>query len=37
MAIDRLIKLLNDKDYEIDEKEKSILLTSSGFLLFGEC
>jgi preprotein translocase subunit SecA len=30
MAIDRLIKLLNDKDYEIDEKEKSILLTNNG-------
>jgi preprotein translocase subunit SecA len=30
MAIDRLIKLLNDKDYEIDEKEKSILLTNDG-------
>jgi len=30
IAIDRLIKLLNDKDYEIDEKEKSILLTNEG-------
>ncbi|WP_435116829.1 preprotein translocase subunit SecA [Candidatus Pelagibacter bacterium nBUS_49] len=31
IAIDRLIKLLNDKeDYEIDEKEKSILLTNNG-------
>ena len=30
IAIDRLIKLLNNKDYEIDEKEKSILLTNDG-------
>jgi preprotein translocase subunit SecA len=30
IAIDRLIKLLNDQDYEIDEKEKSILLTNDG-------
>ena len=30
IAIDRLIKLLNNKDYEVDEKEKSILLTNEG-------
>ncbi len=29
-AIDGLIKLLNNKDYEIDEKDKSILLTNDG-------
>ena len=29
-AIDGLIKLLNKKDYEIDEKDKSILLTNEG-------
>ena len=29
-AIDRLIKLLNKDDYEIDEKDKSILLTNNG-------
>ena len=30
LAIDKLIKHLNNKDYEIDEKEKSILLTNDG-------
>ena len=30
LAIDRLIKNLDDKDYEIDEKEKNILLTNEG-------
>ena len=30
IAIDKLIKLLNNKDYEIDEKDKSILLTNDG-------
>ena len=29
-AIDRLIKLLNKDDYEIDEKDKNILLTNNG-------
>ncbi len=30
LAIDKLIRNLNDKDYEIDEKEKSVLLTNDG-------
>ena len=30
LAIDKLIKILNDKDFEIDEKEKSVLLTNDG-------
>ncbi|MDA9609042.1 preprotein translocase subunit SecA [Candidatus Pelagibacter sp.] len=30
LATNRLVKLLNNKDYEIDEKEKSILLTNDG-------
>ncbi len=30
LAIDKLIKILNNKDFEIDEKEKSILLTNEG-------
>tara|TARA_B100001063_G_scaffold138934_1_gene129831 strand:- start:375 stop:2921 length:2547 start_codon:yes stop_codon:yes gene_type:complete len=30
LAIDNLIKDLNDKDYEIDEKDKNILLTNEG-------
>ena len=30
VAIDKLIKFLNSDDYEIDEKEKSILLTNNG-------
>ena len=30
IAINKLIKLLTAKDYEIDEKEKSILLTNDG-------
>ena len=30
LAIDKLIRSLNDKDYEIDEKEKSVLLTNDG-------
>ena len=30
LAIDKLIKNLNEKDYEIDEKEKNILLTNQG-------
>ena len=30
LAINKLIRNLNDKDYEIDEKEKSVLLTNDG-------
>ena len=30
LAIDKLVKQLNNKDYEIDEKDKSILLTNDG-------
>ncbi len=30
LAIDKLINQLNDKDYEIDEKDKNILLTNNG-------
>ena len=30
LAIDKLIKKLNHKDYEIDEKDKNILLTNEG-------
>ncbi|MDA7597019.1 preprotein translocase subunit SecA [Candidatus Pelagibacter sp.] len=30
LAIDKLIKQLNSKDYEIDEKDKNILLTNDG-------
>ena len=30
LAIDKLVRQLNGKDYEIDEKEKSILLTNEG-------
>ncbi|MDA7552222.1 preprotein translocase subunit SecA [Candidatus Pelagibacter sp.] len=30
LAIDKLISQLTDKDYEIDEKDKNILLTNSG-------
>ncbi len=30
LAIDKLIRNLNEKDYEIDEKEKSVLLTNDG-------
>ncbi len=30
VAINRLIKNLNEKDYEIDEKDKNILLTNEG-------
>ena len=30
IAVDRLIRNLNDKDYEIDEKDKNILLTNEG-------
>ena len=30
LAIDRLIRNLDDKDYEIDEKDKNILLTNEG-------
>ena len=29
-AIDKLIKLLNKEDYELDEKDKNILLTNNG-------
>ena len=29
-AIDKLIKKLNEKDYEIDEKDKNVLLTNDG-------
>ena len=30
LTVDKLIKLLNDKDYEIDEKDRNILLTNEG-------
>ncbi len=30
LAIDRLVKQLNEDDYEIDEKDKNILLTNNG-------
>ena len=30
LAIDKLVKQLNNKDYEIDEKDRSILLTNDG-------
>ena len=30
LAIDKIVKLLSDKDYEIDEKDKNILLTNEG-------
>ena len=30
LAIDKIIRNLKDKDYEIDEKEKSVLLTNNG-------
>jgi preprotein translocase subunit SecA len=30
IAVDRLVRGLNSKDYEIDEKEKNILLTNEG-------
>ena len=30
LAIDKLIRLLKDKDYEIDEKDKNVLLTNDG-------
>jgi preprotein translocase subunit SecA len=30
LAIDKLVKHLNSKDYEIDEKDKNILLTNDG-------
>ncbi len=30
LAIDKCVKLLNKNDYEIDEKEKNILLTNNG-------
>ena len=30
LAIDKLVRQLSDKDYEIDEKEKNILLTNDG-------
>ena len=30
LAIDKLVKLLKEKDYEIDEKDKNILLTNEG-------
>ncbi len=30
LAVDKLVRQLNDKDYEIDEKEKNILLTNDG-------
>ena len=30
LAVDKLIKNLNSKDYEIDEKDKNILLTNDG-------
>ncbi|WP_440644064.1 preprotein translocase subunit SecA [Candidatus Pelagibacter sp. HIMB123] len=30
LSIDKLVRILNNKDFEIDEKEKSILLTNDG-------
>merc|ERR1712070_1245907 len=30
LAVDKLVRHLSNKDYEIDEKEKSILLTNDG-------
>ena len=30
LAIDKRVKILNNKDFEIDEKEKSVLLTNEG-------
>ena len=30
LAVDKIIKLLSDKDFEIDEKDKNILLTNEG-------
>ena len=30
LAIDKIVKLLNHKDFEIDEKDKNILLTNEG-------
>ena len=30
LAVDKIIKLLNEKDFEIDEKDKNILLTNEG-------
>ncbi len=30
LAVDKIIKLLNKKDFEIDEKDKNILLTNEG-------
>ena len=30
LAIDKIVKLLNDQDYEVDEKDKNILLTNQG-------
>ena len=30
LAVDKVIKLLNEKDFEIDEKDKNILLTNEG-------
>ncbi len=30
MAIDKMVRILNEKDFEIDEKEKNILLTNDG-------
>jgi preprotein translocase subunit SecA len=30
LAIDKIIRILNNKDFDIDEKEKSILLTNEG-------
>ena len=30
LSIDRIVKLLNKKDYEIDEKDRNILLTNEG-------
>ena len=30
LAVDKLVKQLNNKDYEVDEKDKNILLTNDG-------
>ena len=41
IAVDKLVKKLNPKDYEIDEKDRNILLTNEGInnveKIFSEC
>ena len=34
LAIDKLIKLLKKEDYEIDEKDRNILLTNNGIIMW---